>query len=92
MRSVLLLSFLVACSPYKPGADAGSPEDAAADADASTPCVPDYAACTPASKCCTPGNVCNASTHVCQVNCTPINGLCTDNANCCSGICNGTCQ
>lgn len=93
MRWALLL-FFVACGPFKPEADAGTPSDASTAKDVTPPpCTVDYGACTPSvSTCCTPGNVCASATHVCQPPCTAINGLCSDNSQCCSGICNGTCQ
>jgi hypothetical protein len=29
---------------------------------------------------------------VCSAACIAVNGLCSDDSQCCSGICNGTCQ
>lgn len=88
----LLLS-IVACGPLPPTPDAGAPVDAGAKETSTQPCIGDYGGCTPGvSTCCTPGYACNTSTNVCQQPCITINGLCSDSSQCCSGICNGTCQ
>jgi len=92
IRALALATLLVACAPAKPTTDSGAPPEDAAKADTSTPCVGDYDPCSASSKCCTTGFVCNPSTLVCQTACIPINGLCSDSSQCCSGICNGTCQ
>jgi len=93
--AVLAFLALTSCGPLEPTTDAGTTKDASSSdvaTDTSTPCVGDYASCTAASTCCTAGFVCNPSTFVCQAACYPINSLCTGNGDCCSGICNGTCQ
>jgi hypothetical protein len=91
MHKVALAALLVvACSPYKPPppSDSGTP-DAAKEA---TTCIPDFQPCTSATVCCVGSSVCNPASQVCEKACVGIGNLCSNNSDCCSGICGGTCQ
>lgn len=70
--------------------DAGGTD---AGGDVSSACVGDFQPCNLYSPpCCNLTYVCNGSTGICQAACESVNAVCSDNAQCCSGICNGTCQ
>jgi len=87
--------FVAGCAPHKPTSDAGTTQDAASDSPAkeAAACVPDFQGCTPGSSvCCVSTSVCNINTGVCQTVCEQIGAICTTNSQCCSGICNGTCE
>ena len=89
-RILFVALVLVACAPYKPvPTDSGTPKDAAKEA---TACVPDGQPCNGTEPCCIQSSVCNINTGICQTACVGIGNLCTVNGDCCSGICNGTCQ
>jgi hypothetical protein len=83
------------CSAFFPPDDAGASKDAAttetSPAEAAA-CVPDYQACTTTSLCCISSSICNINTGVCQTVCEGIGSICSDSSQCCSGICNGTCE
>ena len=92
---VVFVFFFAGCAPYKPTSDAGTTKDASAtDAptEAAVVCVPDGVQCTSTSVCCIQSSVCNINTGLCQVACAGIGTVCTTNGQCCSGICNGTCE
>jgi hypothetical protein len=92
MKKVAFATLLVvACAPHKPAppTDSGTPQDAAKEA---TACVPDFQPCTSATICCVGSSVCNPGTLVCEKACMGIGSLCSANSDCCSGICNGTCE
>ena len=85
--------FFAGCAPYKPLPDSGTPQDAAASdaAKEAATCVPDFQACTAASVCCSLTSSCNVNAGVCET-CEKIGAICSSNSQCCSGICNGTCE
>jgi hypothetical protein len=86
----LLFAFLVACAPYKPvPSDGGTTQDVATKEAAA--CVPDFSACTATSICCIGSSVCNAGSGLCQKACLGVGSVCSG-GDCCSGICNGTCE
>ena len=89
--SVVLASALAACGPIK-GNDAGTQPHPDAAAQEAGPCTADGQFCATTTTCCTLGYVCAAASNVCGPPCVGVDSICSDNSNCCSGICNGTCQ
>jgi hypothetical protein len=94
--SVFFSACGTSCGPYKPVPDAGSgvvdaSNDVATDV-TSGGCIPNSQTCSLGTTCCTTGSTCNSSTSRCQA-CLVIDDFCSDNIDCCSGICNGgACQ
>ena len=82
------------CSAFDPPkSDAGSStKDASSDtATEATACVPQNVQCTSTSVCCLQGYQCNINSGLCEAPCLPIGSVC-NGGDCCSGICNGTCE
>ena len=90
---VVLVFFFAGCAPYKPLPDAGTAKDAGEDATKeAAACVPDGVVCNATSVCCISSSICNINTGLCQTACAGIGAICSSNAQCCSGICNGQCE
>jgi hypothetical protein len=91
--AIAFVALIPGCSAFEPPAsDAGTtpPKDVAAQEVVA--CVPDFQACTSTSLCCISSSICNINTGVCQTVCEGIGSVCGNNGDCCSGICNGTCE
>jgi len=80
------------CGPIVPGVDSGTPPPADAQTTETIACVIDNGTCTASTVCCTMGFVCGVASSTCVAPCLAIGELCTDNGNCCSGLCDGTCD
>ena len=84
---VLALVSLMGCTTIVEP-DAGSTDAPAAEIGA---CLQTGAACdTTSPPCCVMTYTCRQG--LCQQPCEPVGSICSDNSQCCNGLCSGTCQ